>query len=260
VELWFDPFSDTNEWTPSSANRVSMRTGSDYCTSAECVRISGYRRQDASITRVTPNEYNSYRLKFDVVLSNMETNDYCEVFARFGASGDWQKLGSYQGSNDRYRYRESGIVFENEDPAADEMYVKLATNGGSWSGLDFCSYDNAYLYGTGRAAATQSSAAKLIGAGKKASTPFALEHQSVQQQQGKVAETEHEAVYGKFVAIGSTGNTLVWIGLLSVWCIVYVAFVWFHRQKQRRNANHVNVDEYDDSEVADVSAVRQEAV
>jgi len=241
VQLWFDPLSNTDAWQLSAPQRVSIQTSGEFCTSGDCVRISGYRRTDTSMTRGTANEYLSYTLKFDVAMNSMEAGDYCEVYVRFGENGNWQELASYQGNSGRRRYRENGIQFANTDTTANMMYVKLATNGGSRHGRDYCYYDNVDLYGTGRIS-TSTARSNAIVAGKQALMPFAVDRRGP-------AMPDNASMYDKFFSIGSTPNTLLWIGALTVSWVAYIVFVWHHRQKQQANVNETVSDaeqEYND--------------
>jgi len=174
--------------------------------------------------RSAPNDYASYTLTLDVVLMQMESSDYCQIYSKFGANGVWQQLGSYRGrEGDRQRYPEVTFNFQNGDPSAQQVYIKLEAAGTSREGRDYCFFDNVYLYGTGRAPATQSNA---VAAGKKAFEP--MEHGTVDQELD-AAQTE----FGQYFSLESTASILIWISLLSVWYMVCVMLCWCQRQKSQ---------------------------
>jgi len=113
------------------------------------VKIKGYDGEDCSVTRSASNSYSSYMLQFDVTLDNMESPNYCEVSVRFGSSGSWSVVKSYQGSSTTETFENEVARFTNTGSSSSTLYIKLATNGDSSSGGDICYYDNVYLYGVG---------------------------------------------------------------------------------------------------------------
>jgi len=170
------------------------------------------------MTRSTANDYASYTLTLDVTLDNMESTNFCEIYVKFGAAGNWQQLASYQGIFDTLqRFPESSFNFDNADSTASRLYVKLETNGESRNGRDYCYYDNVYLFGMSAAHSNVAAANKEFAR---------IDHEWKKAQSSKFEE---------YWSMESTMSIAIWIGLLSVWCLVCLLCCWCTKQRKSQS-------------------------
>jgi len=184
-------------------------------------------------------------------MDNLEENDYCEVSVRFGVNGQWTIMAAYRGNEgELLRFAERSIVFNNEDVTATQLFVRLATNGDSSSGRDYCYYDNVYLFGTGKAPATQANVFAAAADIRQAFDPF--EHQVMEQHGGNRLENETDhAADDRYFAVGATTNALLWIGAVGIWFAACVALFWYRRIAKQLPVKLQRVRIHDEHSVAD---------
>ena len=159
--LFYDDMSDISSSGWSITNAASVKeepTG--YCSIGGCVQIIGFDGIDNSIYRSIPiaiDEYSDIFIEFDVYFRDMESSNACETFYKYDIDADWTLLQSLPGGNGKILQRQNTVSVPNPTETAATLEIKLATNGDSSRGGDFCYFDEFHVKGTKKTTANPSS-------------------------------------------------------------------------------------------------------
>lgn len=151
--IFYDPMKSINDWIISSSDHISQWPLSNQsvirCTDSnnQCIRINGYLNQDCYIKRFIKNNYKYYQLKFDLFMSSVESDDSCNIKYSFD-DNIWIQLNSYQGDKEAIQILNQSYIINNNDNNESLLYIMLEANGDSSNGIDYCYWDNVYLYGS----------------------------------------------------------------------------------------------------------------
>ena len=155
IELFYDTFKDgIVNWDTcckESNSHIKVLNNDDSCIDNDCVEICAFSNTGIR-TYILRNQINNpiylaYEIVFDMITHGGEYfhSDYCIVSVSFDKR-NWLYL--YWENNDvnnHISYRSIKRSFININPSANQLYIKLETNGNTED--DCCIYDRVYFYG-----------------------------------------------------------------------------------------------------------------